>query len=459
MALGAQNRQVMAPAQFVVPVREGQLVNPGNYSSPNFRPNVEAVEYARMIQDAMQKQAAFEAAYQERQNNMGWDLVDRVQSTLDKGVQTSNRFENMKAQALANQLTEQFGAEDRRLAQDSVRAQTRQTGIAADQAEFDFGLKKKYGEEEVRTELERKKAQTEGTRQDTRGKIRENEILDKYGERKTEADIKSTELGNQTAANTLTQAILDREKRQALFGIATDESRRIHKLYESAMIGEPAAYDRLFDYAIPADLLEDPKLMASLQEQLDEARRNAANSKTIELSKKSRIGYQEFANKLYTDGPRGQVMAARVVGILNQTPGFLTSEQTEAIVNAYELYRTQINPGTQVKLPEIVDTLEKRQAAREADRQTSVRQPPPPSTVNQIIRMASGILSDMASTPEDKDLALGILRTQAGRDPSILDPRIAAQIELQRLKPGTETDKPNARTQAEEDQRTYSPGQ
>lgn len=436
----------MAPAQFVGQYRPDGLLPPGNYSRLDFDASVPLEGYVRMAQDAMEKQAAFEAAYQERQNNMGWDLVDRVQSTLDKGVQTSNRFENMKAQALANQLTEQFGAQDRQAALDSVRAQTRQTGIAADQAEFDFGLKKKYGEEEVQTELERKKAQTEGTRQDTRGKIRENEILDKYGERKTEADIKSTELGNQTAANTLAQAILDREKRQALFGIATDESRRIHKLYELAMNGESAPYDRLFDYALPADLLEDPKLMASLQEQLDEARRNVANSKTIELSKKSRIGYQEFANKLYTDGPRGQVMAARIVGILNQTPGFLTAEQTEAIVNAYELYRTQINPGTKVKLPEIVDTLEKQQAAREADRQMSVRQPPPASTVNQIIRMASDIYRDEFADADQKEMALAILQTQANRDPSILDPRILTMLQLKRANQntGTGTGKPNA---------------
>lgn len=435
----------MAPAQFVGQFNPEGLVRAGDYSRLGFDASVPVEGYVRLAQDAMQKQAAFEAAYQEQQNNMGWDIVSKLQGVLEKGALTAERMEQVKSKARSNELGERFDAQDRQAALDSVLAQTRKARIDSDQAEFDFGLKKKYAEEEVQTELERKKAQTEGTRQDTRVKTRENEILDKYGERKTVADIEATESDTATRRDTLSQAIMEREKKRALLAIATDESRQIHKLYESAMIGESAASDRLFNYAVPAELLEDPKLASQLQEQLDAARKNAASSKTIELSKKSRLGYEQFAQKLYTDGPKGQALAARVVGILNQTPGFLNAEQTEAIQAAYEIYKTKINPSTKVKLPEIVDTLEVKQEAMQYDRQSLTRQPLSDSTLNSTIRGWTAILTDMSAEQSSKDMALAILTTVAQQNPQLLDPRILALIQIERSrKDPTGTTKPNA---------------
>jgi hypothetical protein len=439
MALGAKNRQQMAPAQFVGQFSPEGLVRPGDYSRLNFDASVPVEGYARMAQDAMQKQAEFEAAYQEQQNNMGWDLVSKLQGVLEKGAQTAERMEQVKSKARDNELGERFDAQDRLAA--LQKAQT-----DAEMTKFDLDLKRKYGEEDAQTGLEKIRAQTEELKQDTLGKTRENELLNRYGERKLIADIEATEAATETQRNTLAQANIDRNKKQALLRLASDEARRIHKLYESAMIGESAAYDRLSYYSVPADLLEDPKLFEQLKQQLDAARQNAFDSRTLELAKKSRLGYETFAQNLYTDGPKGQALAARVKGILNQTPGFLTADQIEAIQNAYEIYKTKINPSTKVELPEIVDTEKEKEEARDADRKALARPPLPDSTVNSFIRSATTILGDPDSTQTDKDLALGIIRTIAGQNRQILDPKVLELIRLQNSNPTgtTGAPKPNA---------------
>jgi hypothetical protein len=193
-------------------------------------------------------------------------------------------------------------------------------------------------------------------------------------------------------------------------------------------------------------LLEDPTLFEQLKQQSDAARQNAVDSRTLELAKKSRLGYETFAQNLYTDGPKGQALAARVKGILNQTPGFLTADQIEAIQNAYEIYKTKINPSTKVELPEIVDTEKEKEEARDADRKALARPPLPDSTVNSFIRSATTILGDPDSTQTDKDLALGIIRTIAGQNRQILDPKVLELIRLQNSNPTgtTGAPKPNA---------------
>lgn len=417
MAIGAQNRQQMNPAQFVSAADMGRLVDPRDYSRPNFSATAFQPDDAmRLVQDAMQKQAAFEAAFQQEQRDYGWQIVDRVQSTLDKGVTTAGKFENMRAQANVNQLDEKYGDEERK-------------------ADLD----------QARSLLEQRKAQTEGTRADTAGKLRENELLGKYGERKLKSEIESTEVNTEANRNTFAQAIMDREKKQALFGIAADEASRIHNLYQSAVTGDSAAYDRLFSYALPTDLFQDRTLSDQIKTQLEEARQSARRSKTRELSMKSRDGYEDFAQKLYTDGPKGQALAARVVGILNQTPGFLTADQQEAIQNAYEVYKTRINPNTQVQLPEIIDTLDARRKAREADREELVRKPLSDSTINATIRAWTTVLQDMTASQDQKDTGLAILTTLADRNPELMDPRILTMIQLKRASQGsTGTTKPNA---------------
>ena len=445
MALGSANRQQMAPAQFVAQVNPEGLFRPGDYSRLGFDASVPLEGYVRLAQDAMQKQAAYEAAYQEQQNNLGWELVDRVQSAVSKGQVTAGQFENMRAQAITNRLNERFGDEERQAELDQKKASTREAQARSSMTEFDLGLKRKYGEEEARSLVDQRRAQIESTQATTEGTRQNNQLNAEFGRQDRQADLESKQVTTESAKDTLSQAILEREKRKALVGIASDESRTIHKLYELAKNGEEAAYNRLFDYAIPADLLEDPKLAAQLKEQLDSAQRNAAASKTIELSKKSRLGYEQFAQKLYTDGPKGQALAARVVGILNQTPGFLTADQTEAIQSAYEVYKTRINPGTQVRLPEIIDTLEARREARETDRQASVRQPLSDSTTNATIRAWTTVLQDMAASQDQKDMALAILETVARRSPELLDPRILTMIQLKRAsQENAGTTKPNA---------------
>jgi len=463
MALGAQNSQQMQPAQFLSRVDQGRLVDPGNYSQPNFtatafRPG----DTMALVQDAMEKQAAYEAAYQARQNNLGWQILDNVQSALDKGVITAGKFADLEAQSLKNKLDGQFGEQERRADLEGKQASTAESKARAAMSEFDLGLKRKFGEEDTRVLIDQRKAQTEGTRADTAGKMRENELLGKYGERKLQAEIGSTEANTRDTEFKTAQTILEKEKERALFSIAAEESRRIHELYQKATAGETAgetsAYNRLFDYAIPADLIENPKLAAQLQEQLDDARRSAAGSKTIELSKKNRLAYEQFAHKLYTDGPKGNAFAAKVTGILQQNPGFLTGDQVEAIQNAYEVYRTRINPGTKVKLPEIVDTMEAAQGmdtvrvspsaiqqAREADRSSLVRKPLSDSTTNATIRAWTTVLQDMTADQNQKDMALAILETVARRNPELLDPRILTMIQLKRASQGnTGTTKPNA---------------
>jgi len=417
MAIGAQNRQQMNPAQFVSAADMGRLVDPRDYSRPNFSATAFQPDDAmRLVQDAMQKQAAFEAAFQQEQRDYGWQIVDRVQSTLDKGVTTAGKFENMRAQANVNQLDEKYGDEERK-------------------ADLD----------QARSLLEQRKAQTEGTRADTAGKLRENELLGKYGERKLQAEIGSTEANTRDTEFKTAQSMLEKERAQVLFMIAADESRKIHQLSERAKGGDSSANDRLFSYALSADLLQDEKLNTQIKEQLGLAQKSVLGSKSLELSEKSRIGYEQFAHKLWTDGPKGQVLAARVMGILKKNSGFLTADQQEAIQNAYEVYKTRINPGTQVRLPEIIDTLEARREAREADRQALVRQPLSDSTTNATIRAWTTVLQDMTAGQDQKDMALAILETVARRNPELLDPRILTMIQLKRASQGsTGTTKPNA---------------
>jgi hypothetical protein len=84
MALGAQNRQQMAPAQFVGQYRPDGLLPPGNYSRLDFDASVPLEGYVRMNQDAMQKQTRLDIAERAAAEAQPWALVNNVLSTLAK---------------------------------------------------------------------------------------------------------------------------------------------------------------------------------------------------------------------------------------------------------------------------------------------------------------------------------------------------------------------------------------
>jgi len=106
MALGAQNKQQMAPAQFVARPTMGQLVGPGQYSATNydaagFRPQ----ETSRMVQDALQNQTRIDDARSAAEEADTFRTVNNILSTLDKSQPAIDRMkleESVKVNRLIN---------------------------------------------------------------------------------------------------------------------------------------------------------------------------------------------------------------------------------------------------------------------------------------------------------------------------------------------------------------------
>lgn len=431
MAIGAQNRQQMSPAQFVGQANEGRLVDPRNYSSPNFNAQAfQPQETMRLVQDAMQKQAAFEAAYQEQQTNMGWNMLNQVLASLDKGAVAAGRYEDMKAKALANQLDQEFGKQERQADLESKRTQTAMNA-------FDLGLKQKYGEEEARALLDQRKAQTKGTEADTRAKQIEAGLVEKFGERSREAEIRSSE----TAARVNESQLLAAERTLALRALAGSEINKIRKLYtEASQLSDGVAFDRLNSYELPAELMENPEAYSAVMAELEKNKGQAAENESIKLNKLSRQGYERLAQKLYLDSPQGQKFGAYIKEVLNQSRGFLTSQQTEMIQTAFEKYSREINPRTKLKLPEIISTLdtlaggqrdERIAQTREKDlmRQTQARISD--TALNQLMATAVKAQDDFATPQAIKDELMSSVLGQL-RMRGLSDDKIQLQIQMMR---------------------------
>lgn len=85
MAIGAQNRQAMNPAQFVSAANEGRLVDPRNYSNPNFNPQLfNPGASVPLVQEAMQDQARQNAALDAVNEARPFGVINQVLSILDK---------------------------------------------------------------------------------------------------------------------------------------------------------------------------------------------------------------------------------------------------------------------------------------------------------------------------------------------------------------------------------------
>lgn len=469
MALGAQNKQQMAPAQFVGQYRPEGLLPPGNYSRLDFDASVPLEGYVRMAQDAMQKQAAFEAAYQERQNNMGWDLVDRVQSTLDKGVQTSNRFENMKAQALANQLTEQFGVQEKRAALDLVQAQIAKEIALGDKAKTDA----KYAEPMAKATLGKEEA------------TKDKAVTDaKYAGPRAEAEISQslsgTNLNNINAEINLGRFIQEREAeilRLEAVREANRENKKIYDLYLKARNGgDLNAFKQLENYALPDFVAQyAPEAFNQSFIELEKARASLAGSDLINLAEKSKYGFNRLAAKLQTEGPRGVQMGLYIAEIVRENPNILSSEQVRRIIDAFEYYKKNINPNTKLNLPQILDNFDMQDSAsrdealrRAQDKVTAERlgKTMSASERNSLVRGATSILQqDPLIVPgEEREVASDFM-VNSMLQSGLIDPRTERQYRIQKgirllqPAPGTKTDKPNVKTQVEENNRTYLPGQ
>jgi len=468
MALGAQNKQQMAPAQFVGQYRPEGLLPPGNYSRLDFDASVPLEGYVRMAQDAMEKQAAFEAAYQERQNNMGWDLVDRVQSTLDKGVQTSNRFENMKAQALANQLTEQFGPEDRRLDQVLKQAQAKRETAEGKKAETEA----EYAGPIARATVRQKTADAD-----------RSETEAKYAGLKAEADISQSQSATESN-RTNTEINLGRfirEQEAEMFRLravseANSENKKINDLYLRARSGDGNAFKQLENYALPDFVAQyAPEAFDKSVIELERAKGALANSDLINLSEKSRYGFNRLAAKLQTEGPRGVQMGLYIAEIVRETPTILSSEQVRRIIEAFEHYKKNINPNTKLNLPQILDTFDLQEStARDAqfrqaqDKVTAemLGKRMSASERNSLVKGATSILEQMPGLVpgEEREVASDFM-VNSMLQSGLVDPKTENAYRIQKgmrflnPEPGTKTDKPNAKTQVEENNRTYLPGQ
>jgi len=98
MAIGAQNKQQMSPAQFVGQANEGRLVNPGSYSNPNF--NAQAFrpqETMSLVQEAMQNQTQLNNTQQQYYETRPWATLNNVLSAMDKSQPEIERMKLAEA--------------------------------------------------------------------------------------------------------------------------------------------------------------------------------------------------------------------------------------------------------------------------------------------------------------------------------------------------------------------------
>lgn len=107
MAIGAQNRQNMNPAQFVTAANEGRLVEPKNYSSPNSNPQLfNPGASVPLVQEAMQDQTRQNNALDAVNEARPFGLLNQVLSSLDKAqpnIEALKYEKAMRTNALLNQ--------------------------------------------------------------------------------------------------------------------------------------------------------------------------------------------------------------------------------------------------------------------------------------------------------------------------------------------------------------------
>ncbi|NBU69997.1 MAG: hypothetical protein EBS53_00885 [Bacteroidetes bacterium] len=444
MAIGAANRQQMNPAQFVSQVNADGLFRPGDYSRPeNYMGNVNTTEYARLVQDAMQKQAAFEAAYQQQQDDLGWNIVNNIQATLSKGAVTAGQMENYRAQALTNELTREFGRQEKQAELESKQATT-------DRSKFDLAIDREFKRDDMRSLLESRKAATESTQagtENTREATRAKRAEFPFIARSQEAQIAAQEASAAEAARRIEKDLLAETKRRNSILTLNQENERIDSLLTKAKNGEKQAYELLMDYSMPYGLEEGaPEEYGKLREKLLLAQKMATDSETRALSEKSRLGYELLAQKLYLDNPAGRPVAAKIVSILKRSPGFLGFEQEEAIQNAFNIYKTQINPSTKLNLPTILDNystaskdekLMLRRDAQEKDRKSLFDPKPTLREKISLFKAASETLGGMGpEIPSDDPTRLEaetVLRS-ISQDPQIADPAMRQRLLIEKMR-------------------------
>jgi hypothetical protein len=111
MAIGAQNRQNMNPAQFVTAANEGRLVDPKNYSSPNFNPqSFNPGASVPLVQDAMQAQTRQNNVLDAENEARPFALLNQVLSSLDKAQPNIEALKYEKAMRTNAALNQELGA-------------------------------------------------------------------------------------------------------------------------------------------------------------------------------------------------------------------------------------------------------------------------------------------------------------------------------------------------------------
>jgi len=107
MAIGAQNRQQMNPAQFVSAADMGRLVDPRDYSRPNFSATAFQPDDAmRLTQQAMENQTSLNNAQQAYYEAQPWNTVNNVLDVMEKSqpdIQRMQMLEAVQVNALMNQ--------------------------------------------------------------------------------------------------------------------------------------------------------------------------------------------------------------------------------------------------------------------------------------------------------------------------------------------------------------------
>lgn len=468
MALGSQNTQKMSPAQFVGQFNPQDLVRPGNYSQPNFDYRFDPFEYTKLVQDAMQKQAAFESAYQAKQNNMGWDLVDQIQSTLDKGAVTAQKMAELRRKNLETDLYEEFGRREALAKIEGIEEDTL-TSRQNRELESEFGRPTREAKlrldnataDKTRKEVEHYDADAESLRASRASTARANDIqstiLEKTGLDAARADIDSKTVNTDKMRADLTTEAEKRQKEIQLTALANQEMAKIDMLYQQVVsLGDVNAVDKLDTYAFPAELFEAPDKLKRLREMRDKAFQAASGSQLVAKNKLVRRGWMAYANQAYLEGPNGALVAAKVTEVLRQTQGQLGPDQIGALLELSETYEKKLNPKTKLRAPSIVDiggepltketyTLE-MDKAKEEDRAKRAREPLTSDDVNAFLR-AWTVVYDKTMDEDARARALAVLTTLSSKNPEILDPNILFQIKMEQdkktQKPGTPA-RPNA---------------
>ena len=435
----------MNPAQFVGQYSPEGLFRPGNYSQVNYNANFDPSNFASLVQDAMQKQAAFEAAYQARQNNMGWEIADQIQSTLDKGAITAEKFERIRTQAIQNRLNEKYGERQALADLEGKEADT-------ERKQFDLAMDREFKQRDMRSLLDQRdasiestKAGTESTKEATRAKRAEFPFVARAQEAMIgaqEAATRASQDQSEVAARTREAEVIKEIQRRDAFSILNKENQTVDDLYQRAMAGDIKAFERLENYNVPYGLEEHlPQQLKQFTDKVQELKKLATGSQTRLLSETSRNSYERLAQKLYTDSPAGRPIAAKIIEILRSKPGFLGFEQEQQIQDAFNVYKTKINPSTKLALPVIEDNYSfapreereaRREKAQEADRRNRFSEPKNFKDVSSLLSAASRIISappgfDVTEQAKNEATALLMSLTQ---DPELrlVDPEIRSRV-------------------------------